>query len=346
MKNVCLVIIVLVAGALLLSCGKKEESAEVEVVVPDPYELVAEAADSMAAVKAAKAEEEKKLSEMREPALKFKSAEEAVDYMKNSGHWTEYSDGILPALSSQCLKYAQKLLNSTHPYFVIADKGTMQVILYDKYGRQKKAYKMACSRHYGAKHKYRDNRTPEGYFTAEGVFDSSDWKYTDDDGYTSPAKGVYGPRFIRVQPMIGIHGTNAPNSPGLRCSHGCMRLRNDNILDLVKYVQKGMPIIINPSARDQAVNKEEGYDIPMLSLGKMNSTYQASDGEDTKKEETKKEEKPDSAATAETASEQKSSGATPTEEPKDSPKADPAKADPAKPEKPEQPEQPAGPAEG
>ncbi len=52
-----------------------------------------------------------------------------------------------------------------------------------------------------------------------------------------------------------------------------MRLVNKNAWELMKYTQKGMPIIVNPSGRDDAVNKEEGYKITMLRLGKSKDSY-------------------------------------------------------------------------
>ncbi len=199
------------------------------------------------------------------------SAEAAVEFMENSDHWNEYQEGIIPSILKQNLDYGRRLLRNRHDYFVIVDKQTMHLILYDKYGRQQKSYLMACSRKYGTKHKRRDNRTPEGFFTAQGIYDSTDWLYTDDDGRTSPVKGQFGPRFIRlktpVSSQIGIHGTSAPWSPGHRASHGCIRLKNENILDLVKYVRAGMPVIVNPSDRDQKVNREEEVEVVQLDLG-------------------------------------------------------------------------------
>lgn len=227
------------------------------------------------------------------------SAETTLEFMKNSGHWDEYQQGIIPSIMQQNLDYARRLLRNRHKYFIIADKGSMHVILYDKYGREVKSYLMACSRYYGTKHKRRDNRTPEGFFTAQGVYNSTDWLYTNDDGYTSPARGQFGPRFIRlntpVSMQIGIHGTSSVNSPGRRVSHGCMRLRNENILDLVKYASAGMPIIVNPSDRDQQVNKEEGYDVVKLDLGK--EPYGSEKKKDEKKDKEAEKAKADSTAT-------------------------------------------------
>ncbi|MCM1482995.1 MAG: L,D-transpeptidase [Muribaculaceae bacterium] len=217
-------------------------------------------------------------------STKLHSPEEAMEWMRQSDHSDEYMEGIIPRIAEQSLTYAEKLLQSRYPYFVIVDKGSMRVILYNRYGVEQKWYRMACSRNYGHKHKYRDNRTPEGFFYAKGVFDSREWKYTDDDGYTSPAKGVYGPRFIRLAPMVGLHGTNAPGSMGRRASHGCIRLTNANILDLVKYAQKGMPIIVNPGPKDNEVNKEEECDIVMLELGKSSKKETTLQEESAKKE--------------------------------------------------------------
>ena len=203
--------------------------------------------------------------------LKFSSAQQAIDYMKKSGHWDQYSRGIIPQMAEECLEYAEKLLNNTHPRFIICDKSKMQVGLYNKYGVLEKEYGMACARNYGTKHRKADSRTPEGFFSVEGIYNSTDWLFTNDAGYTSPAKGQFGPRFIRVRTpvsmQIGIHGTSAPWSIGRRASHGCMRLTNENILDLVKYVEADMPVIINPGATDKAVNEKEGYHVPQISSG-------------------------------------------------------------------------------
>lgn len=194
------------------------------------------------------------------------TAQQAIEYMKSSGYWDKYSAGILPDIVEQHLPYARQLINNTHDYFIIVDKGSMMVILYDKYGCQKLSYKMACGKNYGHKRKKADCRTPEGFFRCGGVFNSTDWLYTNDYGVTSPVRGQFGPRFIRVCPQIGIHGTGARYSIGRRCSHGCIRIQNENIMILHKYAEKGMPIIVNPGPNDAKVNKQNGVYMPMLSI--------------------------------------------------------------------------------
>lgn len=220
------------------------------------------------------------------------SADEAIAYMESSEYADRYARGILPAMARDNLAYATRLLKSPYNYFIVVDKPSMYVVLYDRFGVEQHAYRMACSKKYGTKHKRRDNRTPEGFFSAEGIYNSTDWLYTDDDGNTSKVKGQFGPRFIRlktdVTTQIGIHGTCAPWALGRRASHGCIRIHNDNIMELVKYVEPGTPIIVNPSERDQKVNREEGYEIPSINIGKPAKKQPAP------AEEKKTEQKPDS----------------------------------------------------
>ena len=103
----------------------------------------------------------------------------------------------------------------------------------------------------------------------KGIFNSTEWLYTDDDGNTSQKKGQFGPRLIRLLipgiTQIGIHGTCAPWSIGKRASHGCIRLTNENILDLVQYAEKRMPVIVVPGRKDTEVNQSEGYSTPWIS---------------------------------------------------------------------------------
>lgn len=207
---------------------------------------------------------------------KAATAAEAIAYMNSSADSAKYAEGILPQMAKDNLAYCNRLLQSRYPYFIVVDKPSMFVVLFDRFGRETRAYKMACSKRYGTKHKRRDNRTPEGFFSAEGIYDSTDWLYTDDDGHTSPVKGQFGPRFIRLKTdvtrQVGIHGTCAPWALGRRASHGCIRIHNDNIMELVTFAQPGMPIIVNPSARDNQVNRLEGAEVPSINIGRPTAT--------------------------------------------------------------------------
>lgn len=201
--------------------------------------------------------------------LKFDDASQALNYMKHSGHWEEYRSGIIPKMAETNLDYATKLINNNHKGFVVVDKGRMKLIKYDRYGEPVVTYGIACGKNYGTKHNRSDCRTPEGFFAVKNIQNSTDWKYVDDDGNVSQKTGEFGPRFIRLDipgiSSIGIHGTCAPWSIGGRRSHGCIRLKNENVLELVDLVDIGMPVIVSPGTRDQKINEEEGYDIPRVS---------------------------------------------------------------------------------
>lgn len=194
---------------------------------------------------------------------RFDDKHDIINWLDSSKDAANYKGGIMRVIAENVPDYADKLIASTFSKFIVVDKASMRVILYNKYGHLIKAFDMACAKNYGTKHKKADSRTPEGFFSAEGVYDSTDWLFTDDNGVTSKKKGQFGPRFIRIRipgtSQIGIHGTCAPWSIGHRVSHGCIRLTNENILELVKDVEPGMPIIVLPGKRDRAVNREEGY---------------------------------------------------------------------------------------
>lgn len=199
--------------------------------------------------------------------------ETARRFMEQSDHHSEYASGIIPGILEDAPEYAVNLLNSGFDHFIVVDKSSMNVAVFDRYGHEVESYKMACGKKYGTKHARRDSRTPEGYFTIAGIFDSTDWLFTDDDGNTSDVKGQFGPRFIRlktpVSSQIGIHGTCAPWSLGGRRSHGCIRLANENILKLVEYAKKDMPVIVSPGPRDVRINESEGYHIPVIRTGDL-----------------------------------------------------------------------------
>lgn len=193
---------------------------------------------------------------------------DALHFINESRNKHLYARGIFPRMADENLPYLIKLLHNNYQRFIVVDKGKMTVFLYDKFGNKEKSYRMACAKNYGTKHKKADSRTPEGFFSVEGIYDSTDWLFTDDDGVTSKKKGQFGPRFIRIRipstSQIGIHGTCAPWSIGSRCSHGCIRITNENILELVELVKPGMPVIIIPGSKDMRVNMDEGFEVPTI----------------------------------------------------------------------------------
>lgn len=118
---------------------------------------------------------------------------------------------------------------------------------------------IACGLRKGNKSGKGDYRTPEGDFSINGMFNSTDWIHRTRDGRS--VKGCYGPRFLRLATGrfsgIGIHGTNAPGSIGRRASEGCIRVNSANIMTIFdKYAYNGMPVVV--STEDAALPNFKG----------------------------------------------------------------------------------------
>jgi len=108
----------------------------------------------------------------------------------------------------------------------------------------------ATGRREGQKTKVGDMRTPEGAFRVQQIQDASFWQpYVDKK--TGDTIG-YGPYFIRIDTGnwkgIGIHGTdeNHEHEIGTNASHGCIRLKNDDLLKVKELSRVGQKILIFP----------------------------------------------------------------------------------------------------
>lgn len=140
--------------------------------------------------------------------------------------------------------------------FIVISKESMTLALYDFRSQLLAAYPMACGKTLGNKEKPGDMKTPEGVFSIQQIQDAHTWSHDFGDG-KGEIKGAYGSHFIRLKTPghtgIGIHGTHDPSSIGTRATEGCIRLNNDNLLELVKVVYVGMPVIITTSEADSKV---------------------------------------------------------------------------------------------
>ena len=161
---------------------------------------------------------------------------------------------FLVLLSSFCaFSFAQdyaRFVPKVEDYpFIVVSKADMNLALVDSSGVAIRVYPMACSKYYGPKERRGDNKTPEGSFTINELLYAANIPHDFKDG-KGPVKGAYGPWFLRLSVPgfrdIGIHGTHLPESIGTRATEGCIRLRNDDILDLKGRVRLGTPVIILP----------------------------------------------------------------------------------------------------
>ena len=138
----------------------------------------------------------------------------------------------------------------TTPYLVVS-KQDMTLSIIGKGGAIIKTYPIACAINKGNKQRRGDNKTPEGKFKVNQILDGTYMTHDFGDG-KGPIRGCYGPWFFRLAvpgfTKIGIHGTHLPESIGTRCTEGCIRLRNEDILELKEYITLGMTVIILPDA--------------------------------------------------------------------------------------------------
>ena len=109
---------------------------------------------------------------------------------------------------------------------------------------------VAVGRNTGQKKKVGDMRTPEGKFTLSMIQDASWWKPYEDK-QTGERIG-YGPFFLRLDTGkwkgIGIHGTDEGHIAeiGTNASHGCLRLKNKDLVRVVDYSMVGQEVVILP----------------------------------------------------------------------------------------------------
>ena len=143
--------------------------------------------------------------------------------------------GLKPAAAQNYIEISKEKLTLS-----LIDESTGKVV---------KTYPVAVAAKYGPKLKKGDGKTPEGTFKLNQILYSKNLTHDFRDG-KGPIKGAYGPWFLRIDVPgfidIGIHGTHLPESIGSRASEGCIRMRNEDILDLKERVWVGMKVVILP----------------------------------------------------------------------------------------------------
>lgn len=108
---------------------------------------------------------------------------------------------------------------------------------------------VSIGKNFGNKTAEGDYKTPEGTFPIYKILDARGWKHDFNDVY-GVRNGAYGPYFLRLKMKdykdIGIHGTCFPESMGTRSSEGCVRLRNEDVTRLIRYIRVGTQVTILP----------------------------------------------------------------------------------------------------
>ncbi|MDR0789766.1 MAG: L,D-transpeptidase [Bacteroidales bacterium] len=138
---------------------------------------------------------------------------------------------------------------------VVVSKSLMTLCVYDDNvyenanAKLLATYPIACGKNLGNKTKKGDMKTPEGRFRIIQIQNASSWTHDFHDG-KGEVKNAYGKYFLRLEVKgfsgIGIHGTHDPSSIGKRVTEGCIRLKNEDLNELVKLVALGSVVYITP----------------------------------------------------------------------------------------------------
>jgi len=154
--------------------------------------------------------------------------------------------------------YYKELETIKYANFIIINKADMTLSQYNYKGELQYKFNVATGKNFGNKIKQGDCKTPEGVFTINEIVDASEWSHDFKDDGLGEINGAYGPYFIRLnvpeQKGIGIHGTHDNTSIGKRVSEGCIRLNNNDLIQLVKNIKNNAVVVITPSIDDVKFN--------------------------------------------------------------------------------------------
>ncbi len=136
--------------------------------------------------------------------------------------------------------------NPSANYSILIDKSDLQLTLFAD-GEVCRKYFISDGKNSGDKQKVGDCRTPIGDFEVISIEPSAEWTYDFEDDEEGPIVGAYGPYFMRLNTSwkgIGIHGTHNESWIGFHNSHGCIRLKNSDIIELKSFVTINTPVKI------------------------------------------------------------------------------------------------------
>ena len=151
--------------------------------------------------------------------------------------------------------YHMKQINKiSESKIVIVDKGALSLTVLSYSGKIILEFPISVGKNFGDKKEIGDLKTPQGIFKILTIEDSSEWEYDFEDDTLGAITGAYGPWFLRLDANgfkgIGIHGTYNENSIRKRTTHGCIRLKNDDLRKLKEVIVPGTLVIVLPSEMD------------------------------------------------------------------------------------------------
>jgi len=124
-----------------------------------------------------------------------------------------------------------------------------KVYLYEQEGKTPESYLVAIGR--------KPWETPEGKFAVNQMIKNPDWMVVDFNNPDKAMKGRVPPgpnnplglRWISFASAhgweVGFHGTAKEQALGHAVSHGCVRMRNDDVVKVYEKVKLGTPVIVS-----------------------------------------------------------------------------------------------------
>lgn len=159
---------------------------------------------------------------------------------------------VVSHVPSQTLSLPDRSTARTEPSQksrIVIDKLGFTLTLFDG-GEFVRQYAVAVGKSHGNKSRAGDMRTPEGTFAITRIHDSHNWVHDFGDG-NGVIAGAYGPLFIRLATApwsgIGIHGTHDPDSIGTNATEGCVRMRNEDLIELSRLIDEDTTVTILPN---------------------------------------------------------------------------------------------------
>ena len=142
-------------------------------------------------------------------------------------------------------KTTTKDLEAKYPAVILVNRGAFRLTLY-KNLKPVKTYGIAVGQ-VGLE-------TPAGLYNVQNkavdpawTMPNSDWVAPADRGKVVPGGTAENPlkaRWLGIYDGAGIHGTDAVNSIGTAASHGCIRMRIPEVIELYDQVPVGAPVYI------------------------------------------------------------------------------------------------------
>ncbi|MED1915471.1 L,D-transpeptidase family protein [Bacillus thuringiensis] len=131
------------------------------------------------------------------------------------------------------IEIGQKIVYAEHSLPIISDQGIITIEVYPR------KHKLIVKKHRKTVKTYQvavgnpSTPTPVGEYKI--ISKGKDW---------GPS---FGPRWLGLNVpwgIYGIHGTNKPHSIGQHLSHGCIRMRNNDVIELFKMIPLGTKVTI------------------------------------------------------------------------------------------------------